>query len=146
MQYGNISLFLENELVSKILFCYSKLHTFIYDKKTLKVMIKFLFKVTSQSAILFFAVSFLTVLYYILPNYFNLPKETRTPYGINIGFPFQYYERFWLDIDFPNEGWNFNNLFYNCVLFWLFTFIIYFFKDKANLKSENIIENDILDK
>ncbi len=65
-------------------------------------MLKFLFKVTFQSAILFFAVSFLTVLYHILPNSFHFPKET--PYGINIGFPFQYYERFWINEDYPNEG------------------------------------------
>ena len=107
-------------------------------------MLKFIFKVTFQSAILFFAVSFLTVLYHILPNYFNFPKESA--YGINIGFPFQYYERFWINEDYPNEGWDLKNLFYNCVLFWLLTFVFYFFKDKPKLKLENDIEeNDILD-
>lgn len=108
-------------------------------------MLKFIFKVTFQSAILFFAVSFLTVLYYILPEAFNLPKETQTPYGINIGFPFQYYERFWINEGYPNEGWDVNNLFYDCVLVWLFTFVFYFFKDKAKLSKNYRAENDILD-
>ncbi len=107
-------------------------------------MVKFIFKVTFQSVILFFAVSFLTVLYHILPHWFNLPREMA--YEMNIGFPFQYYEQFWLDKDGSNAGWDLENLFYNCVLFWLLTFVIYFFKDKPNLKLENDIEeNDILD-
>ncbi|WP_375560491.1 hypothetical protein ACE193_22810 [Bernardetia sp. OM2101] len=37
------------------------------------------------------------------------------------------------------------NLFYNCVLFWLLTFVVYFFKDKPKLKSDTMEENDILD-
>ncbi|WP_375560492.1 hypothetical protein ACE193_22815 [Bernardetia sp. OM2101] len=49
-------------------------------------MLKFLFKVTFQSAILFFAVSFLTFLYSILPDWFNFPKERA--FEIKIGFPF----------------------------------------------------------
>ena len=65
-------------------------------------MFKFIFKVTFQSIILFFAVSFLTVLYDILPDYFNLPKNHS--FEINIGFPFQYYERFWINEGYPNEG------------------------------------------
>ena len=52
-------------------------------------MLKFIFKVTFQSAILFFAVSFLTVLYSILPDWFNLRREK--DYFISIGFPFEYY-------------------------------------------------------
>ncbi|AFM02842.1 hypothetical protein Fleli_0362 [Bernardetia litoralis DSM 6794] len=99
-------------------------------------MIKSFFKVTFQSAVLFFTVSFLTVLYDILPNYLNLPKKRA--YGINIGFPFQYYERFWLDINSPNEDWNLNNLFYDCVLFWLLMFVFVLFKNKLNLKPSRI--------
>lgn len=108
-------------------------------------MLKFLFKVTFQSVVLFFAFSFLTVLYYILPNWFNIPREMA--YEMNIGFPFQYYEQFWLDKDGLNAGWNLVYLIYDCGVFWLFTFVVYFFKDKPNLKSDNINieETDILD-
>lgn len=106
-------------------------------------MLKFIFKVTFQSVILFFAVSFLTVLYDISLDWFNVPKERA--YEINIGFPFQYYERFWVDSDSPNQGWSIVYLFYDCVLFWLFTFVIYYFKDRKNLKENNLKENNILD-
>ena len=104
-------------------------------------MLKFLFKVTFQSVILFFAVSFLTILYDILPDWFNLPREKS--YQISIGFPFEYYYQFWLDRVSPNHGWNFNNLIYNCVLFWLFTFVVYYFKDKSKLndtKEDNFLD------
>jgi len=108
-----------------------------------KIMLKFLFKVTFQSAILFFAVSFLTVLYGILPDWFNLSRENN--YQISIGFPFEYYYQFWLDKISPNHGWNLVYLFYDCLLFWVFTFAIYHFKDKLKLEGNNVEGNDILD-
>ena len=102
-------------------------------------MFRIIFKTTFQSAILFFTISFLTVLYDILPEWINLPKKTDyNIYEITIGFPFQYYERFWLDCDAPNHSWNFNNLFYNCLIFWIATFIFYLIKDRKNYNQEKL--------
>ena len=102
-------------------------------------MFKIVLKSTFQSVILFFAVSFITILYDILPKWMSLPKKIDyNIYEITIGFPFQYYERFWLDIDGPNHGWNLNNLIYDCLIFWLITFSFYFLKDKKAKSRENI--------
>ncbi len=79
--------------------------------------------VSFLALVLFFVISFITVLFSI-----------RTPLTINddyhlleIGFPFRYYYEMWVDKDFPNYGWNLVNLLYDIMLSFLITSIGFIF-------------------
>jgi len=53
----------------------------------------------------------------------------------NIGFPFLYYEQFWVNkSNSPNCGWHIKNFFYDFGILWIATFLsyTYFFNNKTN--------------
>jgi hypothetical protein len=71
---------------------------------------------TLFSIVIFFAVSFITFLTQIGPIHY----QGRAPYKMDIGFPFTFYEQFWMrGSDFPNSGWHIDNLFYDCLIIWI---------------------------
>lgn len=82
--------------------------------------IKKLVYISLISALLFFSVSLFTIL-----NYLEMTNEewSSIKYKIKIGFPFSYYELFWLDCISPNRGWYVKNLVYDVFIFWFITFI-----------------------
>jgi len=82
-------------------------------------MVKKLIKGTLLSILIFFSVSFLTVLFQI-----NSPlNRFEERYDLRIGFPFEYYYEFIIDSNF-NYGWNVENLIIDCFLIWGITLII----------------------
>lgn len=88
---------------------------------------------TALSILFFFSVSFVTVLFQINPLRYYKGEES---YNLEVGFPFAYYYQFWLrGNEFPNSGWDIENLFYNCFLTWLITTGIFFYFCSPNTKS-----------
>jgi hypothetical protein len=81
---------------------------------------------TILSILIFFSISFLTVLTQINPFHYYKNEET---YQLNIGFPLIYYNQFWLSgSNIPNSGWTVNYLFFDCILTWVIvtgTYIIW---------------------
>jgi len=69
---------------------------------------------TLLSVLIFFSVSFITVLLQI-----NSPIHRYEFLEHKIGFPFVYYHEFMVDCPIPNSGWNFNNLILDCVITWI---------------------------
>ncbi|UMY65093.1 MULTISPECIES: hypothetical protein [unclassified Flavobacterium] len=85
---------------------------------------KLLLSGTALSILVFFSISFLTVLAQIIPFHYYGAKET---YKLDIGFPFKFYGQFWLrGNDIPNSGWTIPNLFYDCLLTWLVVTGLYY--------------------
>lgn len=72
---------------------------------------------TFLSILVFFSISFITILTQINPLHYYKDNET---YKLDIGFPFKYYGQFFAGDTIPNSGWTPNNLFYD----WLLTLII----------------------
>lgn len=80
-----------------------------------KKLTKYVFCGTILSILIFFSVSFLTVLFQI-----NSPlNRIHEYYELKIGFPFQYYHEFMVDCLIPNYGWNINNLILDCTIVWI---------------------------
>ncbi|MCD8436036.1 hypothetical protein LNJ03_12110 [Tenacibaculum dicentrarchi] len=80
-------------------------------------MIKTIIKGTALSSLIFFSISFLTVLFQI-----NSPlNRIDENYELRIGFPFEYYYEFFIDCPIPNSGWNIKNLILNIGLTWTVT-------------------------
>lgn len=74
---------------------------------------------TFLSVLVFFSISFLSVLMQIGPFHYYKNEEQ---YRLTIGFPFKYYNQFWLKgNDFPNSGWDIRHLIYDCLLTWTIT-------------------------
>ena len=71
--------------------------------------------------ILFFSISFLTVLIQI-----NSPIHRQSDDALHIGFPFTYYSQFTVDGIIPNSGWLGKHLLLDIFLTWLVTIAIYF--------------------
>jgi len=72
---------------------------------------------TLLSVLIFLSVSFVTVLTQINPVHYYKNGE---PYRLDIGFPFRFYQQFWLrGSEIPNSGWFIGNLFYDCILTWM---------------------------
>lgn len=94
-------------------------------------IIKTLFVGTLLSILVFFSISFITVLIQINPlHYYKIGER----YKLNIGFPFKYYEQFWVrGSDIPNSGWIIENLFYNCVITWIIVTAIFYVSVKKNI-------------
>jgi hypothetical protein len=91
----------------------------------MKKVIKNLIIGTLYSILVFFSISFVTVILHI-----NSPLHRYAEsYKFEIGFPFEYYYQFCTDI-VPNSGWNLANLIYNCLLTWFFVCGIYIFVGK----------------
>ena len=79
-----------------------------------------LIKRTLLSILIFFSISFLTVLFQI-----NSPlNRIEGNYELIIGFPFEYYHEFMVDCPIPNSGWNTKNLILNCGLTWGITMLL----------------------
>jgi len=83
-------------------------------------MIKKSIYITSIAIFLFFAVSFLTVL-----------EDFGTPFWessavIDVGFPFTYYEAFFIDT--KHHGWRPEYLLLDALLTWILVFVIWKFK------------------
>ena len=80
-------------------------------------MIKQLIKGTLLSILIFFSISFLTVLFQI-----NSPlHRIEGTYELKIGFPFEYYYEFLVDYPIPISGWIVNNLMLDCGITWIVT-------------------------
>ena len=95
-------------------------------------MIKTLIKGTILSALIFFSISFITVLFQI-----NSPlNRINKTYQLKIGFPFKYYYEFLVDSPILNSGWNIKNLILNIVITWTITIgtILIIKKTKAQQK------------
>jgi len=84
-----------------------------------------LFKVTVLSALVFLSISFITVLADINPLHIYGKNK---PYYLGIGFPFEYYNQFWLSgSTIPNSGWNLDHLLLDFLLTWVTVAGLYFF-------------------
>ena len=83
-----------------------------------------LFVGTLLSILIFFSISFITILVQINPLHYYKKNEA---YELNLGFPFTYYTQFWVSgNNYPNSGWSGHYLLYDCFLTWLFVGGIYF--------------------
>ncbi len=95
-------------------------------------MIKTIIKGTLLSTLIFFTISFLTVLFQI-----NSPlNRINEKYELRIGFPFEYYYEFFVDCPIPNSGWNIKNLILNILITWILTTGIILIKKKR--KHNNV--------
>lgn len=89
-------------------------------------LLKNIFAGTFLSILVFFSISFITFLGQIAP--FRYYKEGREFYHLSVGFPFTFYEQFWLaGSDLPNSGWRGTNLLPDCFLTWLVVMGMYLF-------------------
>ncbi|GGZ64822.1 hypothetical protein GCM10008088_27860 [Mesonia mobilis] len=85
------------------------------------------------SIIVFFSISFLTVLISILT-----PVNQTIGFKIlKIGFPFTYYEQT-LIVNELNHSWNMNKLILNCILTWILVNGIYFWRIKIKTNANNV--------
>jgi hypothetical protein len=85
-------------------------------------MLKKLILPTFYAAITFCVISYFTVLYSLLPFF----RESGKPVT-NIGFPYKYYEQFWITgSDFPNFGWMPSNFFKDWFITWIICVAVYF--------------------
>ena len=92
-----------------------------------------IFTGTFLSILVFLSVSFITFLTQINPLHYYKSSET---YKLDIGFPFIYYQQFWLSgSSIPNSGWTINNLFYDCLITWVVVTGIYFLKQRTKNNS-----------
>ncbi|WP_103864467.1 hypothetical protein [Aquimarina sp. I32.4] len=85
--------------------------------------IKKLLKITILSSLVFFTMSFFSVLDYICNNN-NL--------GLEIGFPCIYYYRFFVDDNDIRFGWNLKSLMIDIGVIWGCTLLIYVGCKKVN--------------
>jgi len=79
-------------------------------------MKKTIIKGTLLSILIFFSISFLTVLFQI-----NSPLNRAETLEFSIGFPFKYYKELMIDCPTPNYGWAGGNLIFDCGLTWILT-------------------------
>lgn len=91
-----------------------------------------LVKSTVLAALLFFTTSFLCVLFQLAPFHYLEPEEKCS---LEIGFPFKYYQQFFIDGDL-HFGWLTGALFLDVAVTWCFIFLLYLaiikFKKKRN--------------
>lgn len=83
-------------------------------------IIKQVFIGTLLSILVFFSISFLTVLFQI-----HSPINRELSNDLKIGFPYTYYHEFIVDCPYPNSGWMVNNLSLDCIFTWLIVTIVY---------------------
>lgn len=83
-------------------------------------MIKKLIFITIVAIIIFFAISFLTVLVDLGTPFWE-PSQI-----LDVGFPFTYYEEFFLD--FKHTGWYPVYLIVDALIIWILVFVIWYFK------------------
>ena len=92
-------------------------------------MIKDSLKIISISFLVFFSISFLTVI-----NHLTSPINKTIGYkSLEIGFPFKYYEEFMIDCPNPNYGWNLDYLIFDIILTLLIVSGIKYLINKKNV-------------
>ena len=79
----------------------------------------FLIKGTLLSVLIFFSISFITIVLQ-LP-----PFQDYDTNKIKIGFPWQFYYQFCIERCDYRHGWDIVYWFYDCVLTWVITMILY---------------------
>lgn len=84
-------------------------------------MIKKVIYITIIASILFFAISFITVLGDFGTPFWNASLT------IDVGFPFTYYEEFYLD--YKHLGWYPHYLLIDAFIIWVLVFVIWHFKN-----------------
>jgi len=82
----------------------------------------FLIKGTLLSALIFSSVSFINIIVQLSP--FHYYRNNETP-ELRIGFPWKFYYQFFLSPCDYNYGWNPIYWFYDCILTWTITMILY---------------------
>jgi len=84
---------------------------------------------TGLSILVFFSISFISILTQINPLHTYKNHEV---YDFNIGYPFMYYEQFMVrgNGGIPNSGWDIPYLISDCFITWLLTMAIYFLARK----------------
>lgn len=82
---------------------------------------------TLTSILVFFAVSFLTILPQLHSPFHRLSDGA----GLNIGFPFTYYYQFFVDCPAPIVGWKIENLFLDCFITWVVVVLAFFVYQKV---------------
>lgn len=81
-------------------------------KYLLVINSRMIVKAIVLSALIFFSISFFTVLLDI-----NSPiNRINTYHELKIGFPFTYYHEFIVEGPIPNSGWNLKNLFFDIII------------------------------
>lgn len=97
-------------------------------------MIKKIILSVLLSTLVFFSISFLTVI-----NHLTSPINRTIGYkSLEIGFPFKYYEEFIIDCPNLNYGWNLNNLILDIILTVLtISGIIYLINKKYMLQKRS---------
>jgi len=97
-------------------------------------------KATLLSILIFFSISFLTILFDIHSPLRILDAH----YELTIGFPFEYYNQFWMrsptspNGHFLHGGWNGVNLILDCFIAWSLTIVIWFSIFYINKKRNNL--------
>lgn len=86
---------------------------------------KRLFKGTLLSILIFFSVSFITVLLQL-----NSPIHRQPDFTLAIGFPFVYYNQFLVAPPIPNSAWEGTNLMLDCALTWIIVVEFYIWRKK----------------
>jgi hypothetical protein len=89
------------------------------SNKKIKLLFNLL-NVTGFSALTFFSVSFITVLFQI-----NSPLHRQTDYSFYIGFPYTYYYQGMHGLEHPHSGWYVMNLIWDIFITWLFIIVFY---------------------
>lgn len=92
-------------------------------------MIKKIIIGTILSVLIFFSISFVTVLFQI-----SSPIHRQTNGHLDIGFPFIYYSQFMVDGPEPNSGWDGNNLILDILLIWIVATGVYVFLNRETKK------------
>lgn len=82
---------------------------------------------TILSALIFFSISFLTVLFQV-----NSPFHRYEYFKNKIGFPFIYYHEFMADCPIPNSGWNLGNLILDSDVTWIIVVSLYLIFNRKN--------------
>jgi hypothetical protein len=89
-------------------------------------MVKKIIIGTILSILVFFSISFSTILLQINSPLNRIEKF----YELRIGFPLEYYHEFMLDCPIPNSGWNVQNLLIDCGIIWVMTIGIILIKTR----------------
>lgn len=93
-----------------------------------------LIRSTLVSIVIFFAISFVTVLLCIGPLHYTRMGDD---YSFNIGFPFQYYHQFIVSGNpFPDFGWDVTNLLIDCIITWTIVVAVVYFKRQKNISAQ----------
>ena len=94
------------------------------------LMIKKIVIGTVLSMLVFFSISFWTILFHINPLHHYDKNDS---FKMEIGYPFVYHEQFLLNGDrIPNSGWKLDNLILDSLLTWIIVVGLYLIINKKN--------------